>query len=792
MTVLDKKLRRDLFLSKGMLAAIISIIVVGAGCLVGLLGTFYNLHKAQIDYYSRCRMADFWMSLKKAPLSAIEDLKRIKGISDLRSRITFPVVVDLEGINMPLSGKVLTLPSTPQPVVNNVIIRSGGYFTDKRRNEVIISEKFAQARNIAPGSFIHLILNGQRKKLFVVGTGINSEFIYMTPPGAITPDPAGYGIFWLKREYAEDIYGFHGACNDVVGHFTPEANKNPELVIDEMSRLLAPYGIFSKTTLKNQSSNLSLCSEMQGLKVESTFLPAIFLGVAAMVLNVVMMRMAEQQRTIIGTLKALGVRNSEIFMHYLKFGLIVGVIGGVGGCAFGYWISSQMTTWYKAFFTFPKLVNHVYPGTMIMAFLISVVFAAAGVFKGVKKVIRLNPAEAMHPPPPVTCGKIFLEKWETLWKMFDFRWQMVLRGLFRNFGRTTVGIIAAAFGSAIVLLALGMSDSFNYMLFFQFQKVLLGDYTINVRDDVDHGALYEARKLPGITHAEPQLSVACNFYHNNHFKKGYITGITHNARLTIPRNSDGSAVKVPPTGLLMTKRLAKILKVRKGDTIRFVPIKGLRKPCNTKVVDTVDSMFGLSVYADYNYLNHLIDEENAISSLHLTANQNRDQQNKFMRQVKKYPKLSFLSIISQQRQQMKEVFINKMKGMIFVMIIFAGIIFFGSILNSALISIAERQREIATFRVLGYQSLEVGEIFLRETMVVSMIGAVIGLPLGYYMLYGLALMFTNDMFAMPCVVDTVTWFYALGLAFIFVLGAYFIIQNTINKMDWGEALKMKE
>jgi putative ABC transport system permease protein len=126
------------------------------------------------------------------------------------------------------------------------------------------------------------------------------------------------------------------------------------------------------------------------------------------------------------------------------------------------------------------------------------------------------------------------------------------------------------------------------------------------------------------------------------------------------------------------------------------------------------------------------------------------------------------------------------------MIIFAGVIFFGSILNSALVSLAERQREIATFRVLGYQPLEVGEIFLRETMLVNMVGALLGLPLGYYMLWGMCLQFQNDMYSVPSVIYPMSWIYTLIWAFVFVLGAYFIIQRSINRMDWSEALKMKE
>jgi len=242
----------------------------------------------------------------------------------------------------------------------------------------------------------------------------------------------------------------------------------------------------------------------------------------------------------------------------------------------------------------------------------------------------------------------------------------------------------------------------------------------------------------------------------------------------------------------MTKRLADQLGLKPGDAARFVPIKGLRIPHEAPVAGIVDSTFGLAVYADYDYLNRLVREEQAVSSLQIGARQTPEQQRDFLRQTKRCPTLASLSVVTQQKQQMMSDFIAKLKGMSAAMVMFAAVIFFGSILNSSLISIAERRREIATFRVLGYQPLEIGSIFLRETLVVNMLGAVLGLPLGYWMLRVMASEFQNDMYSLPCVVTPATWANTVLLAFLFALGAYVIIQRAIARMAWGEALKLKE
>ena len=792
MKILDRKLTRDLVQAKGLLLAVIMIVAVGTGSFVGMLSTYDNLFFARTSYYSRCRMADFWIDIKKAPVAELSEIAKMKGVSELRERISFPAIVDLENVDKPINGLALSMPGEQGDIINNIVMKSGSYFTGDMRNEVIVSDKFANARNIKPGMFIHLILNGTKKKLYVVGTAISSEHIYLAPPGGLVDNPAGYGVFYLKRDYAEDVFGFHGACNNVVGMLTPYAREHSEAVLDSISKALDEYGVYATTPLKQQFSNLTLSAEMGGLQTTATMFPAMFLSVAALVLNVLMTRIAEQQRTIVGTLKALGFSNKAIFNHFIKYGLFVGISGGVSGCFLGYWIAAGMTLMYKSFFEFPKLENNLYPGTMLTAVIISVVFSVFGTLRGVRRIIRLNPAEAMREPAPPSCGKILIERWEKFWKKLDFRWQIILRSLFRNKTRTAIGITAAAIGSAMVVMAFGFIDSMKEMISFQFNKVMLCDYDISLKDDLDYGAFIESKRFPGITHAEPVFSVPCTFSNRNHHKKGVITGLVPHARLTIPRNAQGNAVSVPVSGILMARRLADYLEVQEGQSICFVPVKGDKNRYRVKVVRIIDSMIGLSVYANYHYLNSLVGESSAVSEIQMKADQTAPEKQSFFRQLKTIPKLQSLSELKVQKKIVSKQFTGAMQGMAFMMILFAAVIFFGSILNGTLISIAERHREIATFRVLGYQSLEVGTIFLRENIVVNMIGAVAGLPLGYILLVGMMSQFSNDAYSMPSVVYPPTWLWTVLLALLFVLCAHWIVQKDISKMDWSQALSMKE
>ena len=792
MNILNRKLRRDLWQTKGMLVAVILIVALGVGCLVGMMGTSLNLQLARDAYYGQCRMADFWVDLKKMPVTELDVLDDLKGISEMRARIAFQVIVDLEGVEEPLSGTLLTLPAEPSPVINNILIQSGTYFTSRRQDEVIVSEAFARARGIRDGDTIHLIMNGQRKALFVVGTAMSSEFVYMMPPGSITPEPSRFGVFYVKRGFGEDALGFHGACNSLVGRLSRKARQDTQPLFDDLRHRLKPYGLFAITPLRLQASNLYLSGELTGLATISFFIPTIFLLVAIFVLNVLMSRLAQQQRTIVGTLKALGYGNRKIFFHFIQFGLFVGVGGALLGCLLGYWIADSLTIQYRMFFAFPQLDNRFYPGLNLVALVIALVFGVIGTLKGIQTVLHLSPAEAMRPPAPPGGGAVFLEAWTGIWQRLEFRWQIVLRNLIRNKGRTLTGIFSAAMGAALVLITFGTLDSMQYMLDFRFDRVDHADHALTLRNDRGGGALYEAGELPGIQAAEPILNVPCHFQNGNHRKKGMIQGLVRGARLTEPSSVSGARVAVPETGLLMARRLGKELGLSPGDRVRVTPTQGQQQPVDLPVAGFIDSLFGLCVYADYDYLNRQISEAGAVSALQLKGLPTPVEMRRFLRRIKSWPDLADYAETSFQKQVMQNAFVNQMGQMVYPLILFGAVIFFGAILNGSLISIIERAREIATFRVLGYQPGEISAIFLRENMIQYGIGALLGLPLGWWLLWAINSQYTNDMYSVPTIVAPVSWVKTVVLSFGFILAAHVFVKSDIKRLHWQDALSMKE
>ncbi len=183
-----------------------------------------------------------------------------------------------------------------------------------------------------------------------------------------------------------------------------------------------------------------------------------------------MSRLAERQRTIIGTLKALGYSDRAVLLHFCLW--VVSVWRWVlWAAALGILTAVGMVEMYKDFFQFPRFVYQLYPDLLLIGMGISIAFAVAGTAKGVWSVLRLHPAEAMRPKPPERGGAIFLERFGLLWRQIGFRTHIALRSLFRNHVRTLTGIVSSALATSIVVLSLMTWDSMGFLVDFQFDRV---------------------------------------------------------------------------------------------------------------------------------------------------------------------------------------------------------------------------------------------------------------------------------------------------------------------------------
>ena len=790
--VLVRKLLRDMVARKGALLALVVIVTIGVGIYVAMAAVYRDLFDARRRYYTQYQLADFSVDLKRAPAWAVDVVAGLPNVRAARGRVHLGVRIDLEGVAEPITGVAISMPDQPTPVLNGILLRTGTWFADGQDRQVILDDAFAQANRLVPGSRIRVMLLDKEHDLLVVGTAMSPEFVYVLPPGGgLAPDPARHGILYMPERFLQESCDLDGAFNQIIGL----AHDSSRVALDNTLRLieerLDPYGVANSTPIQEQPSARFLADELTGLKVSARTLPALFLLVAALVLNVLMGRLVLQQRTVIGTLKALGYSSGSITRHYLGFGLTIGAIGGLTGMAFALWLQEAFLGMYRQFYRMPGIEAHLYPDIFATGFLISVAFSMAGTLKGVHHAAGLTPAEAMRPPPPEKGGRVLPERIPCLWRPLPFRWKMVLRAVFRNPFRSSVSMFAGVISTALVVATMGSLDALDYLMHYEFARVSHQDISVSLRDPRGVDALSEFGAMPSVATAEPQLALVCDLSNGPRRKRVGITGLARGNRLCTPLDAAGNPIVAPDEGLVLSRKLAEIIGVQPGDTVRLRPLIGRREVVEAVVVGTVDSFLGLSGYADIGYLSRLLGESWAANVVLATSFRGASLPPLF-EALKECPSVVGVGERARSFTQLDETMGEVMGQSIAVTVLFAGLVAFGSVLNAALVSLNERQREVGTLRVLGYTPWQVGTIFSGESLLLNGAGILLGLAAGVGLAHLLSMAYDTELYRFPVVIKPATLAISAALMAAFVLVAQVIVHRLIHKLPWLDVMKIKE
>src|SRR6516225_5988468 len=351
MRSLDRKLVRDLWRMKAQALAICLVIGAGVATFVMSLSTLDSLRQTLDAYYERYRFADVFVHLKRAPNALVDRLAEVPGVSQVQTRVIVDVTLHVAGLPEPAVGRLVSIPDRPRPGLNALYLRSGRYIEPGHGNEVLVSEGFALAHGLKPGDQVLAIINGHKQSLRLVGVALSPEHIYQFAPGEILPDARRFGVLWMGYTELAAAFDMLGAFNDVALKLTPTAME-PE-VLRRLDRLTEPYGGLGAFGRADQPSNKFVTNEMKELRGMALVVPAIFLAVAAFLLNVVVSRLIQTQREQIAALKAFGYTSREVGWHYLKLVLLMVLFGVALGTAIGAWLGRGVTEMYTHFFHFP-------------------------------------------------------------------------------------------------------------------------------------------------------------------------------------------------------------------------------------------------------------------------------------------------------------------------------------------------------------------------------------------------------------------------------------------------------
>lgn len=789
MRTLDRKLLRNLLTMKGQVLAIVLIIACGVASFVTMLTAYRGLNASRDAYYARYRMADVFASVERAPRTIIDQLQQQPGVRRVQGRIVFDVTLDIPAEPQPVSGRIISVPDRQEPALCDLHLVSGDWFTGDGTGEVILAKGFADAHDLRVGDTLSVLMNNRKQDLRIVATALSPEFVYMVRGGGeIMPDPGRFTILWTSTSFAEAVFDFKEAINGIVATTDPDIRI--EAVLDGFDEALDRYGGPGSHAREDQISNRILSQEIQGLEASVTLVPVVFLGIAAFILHVLISRLVSAQRSQIAIMRAFGYGRRQVSTHYLKFALIVGALGALLGIGAGLLMARGLLGVYQDFFNFPILAFAPDPIAILGGAGTSLGFAALGTAHAVRQAARLDPAEGLRPPAPSSYGKTLLERIAPLWRALGFAPRMVLRHISRNKLRSAITALAVSLATMITLFSFFIFSAWDQIVDVQYRLVERQDANVYFHRKRGRSALYEVRGTAGVLAAEPELLVGVEFRHGRKLHKTVVRGLEPGGELRALLDSELRRVQVPEAGLVLAKGLARLLDVRAGDMLDVRVLEAREPRLRVPVLRVVEEYMGANAYADIRTLSRWVDEEYAMSGVLLRS----DPKHRIDlgTTLKDLPSVSAVTFKKNTVETLRATVQQSQQTMNIVILLFAGIIAFGVLYNTARISLAQRGRELGSMRILGFSHREVGTVLAGEGLVLTALGLLPGLVLGTAMAAALAEANQNELFSFPFVMPPVNYVFSAAVIFLFSILANALVLRRLRRADVIEVLKTRE
>ena len=784
---LFKKLLRDLWHLRGQVLATALVVACGVASFVSMRSTYDSLLTTQQQYYAEYRFGDIFAHLTRAPESLKAAVEKIPGVAVVNTRIVSEGILDLPNLREPAQGRIVSVPELRSPALNDLHRVRGRYLSAGRTDEVMISGAFAVANGFDPGDTFEAVINGRWRRLTIAGIAMSPEYIYEIRGGDIFPDNRRFGIIWMGRKEIGAAMNMEAAFNDLSITLAPDANEMD--VIANVDGLLDEYGGTGAYGRDDQQSHKFIANEFSQLRTFGTFLPLVFLGVTAFILHLVLSRLVSTQREQIGLLKAFGYTNTEIGVHYLGLASAA-VIGGLfAGILLGWWMGNEMTKMYAEYFRFPILSFGVSGQLILWSVVITFAAAAAGAFSSVRRAVGLPPAEAMRPEAPADFSPGWLERLG-MRRFLSPASRIVLRNLTRQPLKAVFATIGISFASALLFTGFYFTDAINRIIEVQFNQAVREDAVVTFNVPRPQKAREQLAGLPGVMAVETFRAVPARLRSGHNAKRSALMGVESSAVLHRIVDRDSRVFNVPPEGIALSRSLAELLDVKAGDAVSVEVLEGTRPKKRVIIAGIVDDLMGMNAYLDIRSLNRLMNEDDIVSGAYLAVDKKYEAQ--LYSQLKRMPVVEGVGLPGSILDSFNETFARTIGVFTFVLILFSSAIVFGVVYNAARIALAERGRELASLRVLGFTKREISHILLGEHALLTVLAIPMGFLIGLLLCSTMNNLVDTEMMRLPLVFTARTFIltgFFVAIAAVFSAG---LVIWRLRSLDLIAVLKTRE
>ncbi len=528
-------------------------------------------------------------------------------------------------------------------------------------------------------------------------------------------------------------------------------------------------------------------------KIASIF-PVFFLLVAALVCLTTMSRMVEEERTQIGTLKALGYSNLAIMRHYMVYAITGAVLGGIIGAFFGCilfpWVIifaySMMYNIRVIHFEFALSNILLSVGSMVLAIGLTVFFSC-------KKALVETPASLMRPKAPKAGKRVLIEKIGFIWNNMGFFGKVTGRNIFRYKRRMFMTVVGIAGCTALSLTGFGLKDSITDIVNLQYDDIyrysgyLAYDNEQTGTPDNIYDELLNYNPETEYTRA---LIKQYNLSFGDKNVQGYITGVEDagifSGMVELRDRKTQESVPLTNDGAVVTEKLSKLLGVSAGDTINVHISES--ETAKVKVSKITEQYAGHYMYLTEEVYEKVFGENPDYNIVYFSNETNEEDDDAFSERMLKVDGVLSVMMNSGASSSFSET-VKILDLVIFVLIVSAGALAFVVLYNLTNVNITERIREIATLKVLGFYDREVSSYVFRENIILSIMGAVVGLLLGVALCRFVVTTAELDevMFGREIHPLSFVWAFLITVAFSFIVNM--LMTGVLKKVSMVESLK---
>lgn len=789
-----RKALRDLWLLRGQALAIMGVVLAGIAMLTMMQIAYHSLLFSRDNMFAvqNGNMPDVWVNLKRAPESVAQQVAALPDVVEIDTRILAAGKLKLPQLEEPLQAQLVSLPDDgSQPVQNRVFLKSGRMPSPHVRDEVVVSDAFAQFHHLQPGARLRVTINGRSQWFRMVGAGTTAEYLYQLAPGGIFPDYEHFAILWAPREALAAAMNMDGAFNALTARLSPQADPlgRQARAIAGIDRVLDRWGGLGAIGRDDQISARRLKDELGQLQTNTRLLPSIFLGVAAFLLHVVFTRLVGMQRGQIAILKAFGYRTRTVMMHYGLMASLICVVGALLGVLAGSWMGHWMAVIYLQNFRFPQMHFAMDVQTVGGGVLVAVLAGVAGAGQAVLRAVREPVAQAMRPQAPERFRAGGLERLRFV-KRLPQAARMVLRQLERRPGRAALTVVGLAMAGALIVVVRLQGGALTYLVDSRFRLGELYDIAATFTEKQPRRALHELQSIPGVQYAEPTRAVPVQIQAQNRRLRTVVEGLPPDG--TLRRLVDERLVPqtLPDYGLVINDYLAARFGVSVGDTLLVRELQGRRRTLQLPVSALISEQIGVTAYMSVDAMNRVLGDGDVLEGVVMDVEPGQLQAVKLA--LDRRPEVATISVRKDSTDSFFQL-LERITGPVTTMGVLMGILVnFGVVYNSVRITLAERARELSSLRVLGFTRAEVARILLGEIGLLVLLSIplsfVCGWGLGWLMVQGLQ----SDVYRIPMRIPPEGYALAALVTVSSTLLSMAAVLRLVNRLDMIEALKERE